>query len=432
MSDLQEAAAALASCLPERALVIGSLPHDASDLDLLVRPAAQRALADWLPRAGFGPWGDGWLQVVGGAAVVVDLAAAASWRLPEDALRALFEDALPLPGLPGLAEPAPHHALLVLARRLATSGGQLDARRMGRARRALVGDPDGFTTAGAAAPAWGCVGALTVLERDLAGAPTAAAQRRHLLADDAVPLAPAWRNVVRRVRPRRRGPGVVVSLSGLDGAGKSSLIDGLVDALDSAGYDTAVLWHRLSTGQALLRLAAPAKAIARLAGRPAGHPVPSTTDATGNGRPLDRSGTARLWPVVVTVVHVLSAAPAVRWHRFRGRVVIRDRGVLDAVVHLASRYGTAAPADLHLPLLRWALPRPAVAWFIDVPAEEARRRKPEQFTEVELDRQRQLYLARVDSLDVQVLDGCRPPDELRDGVVRQVLDMLVGQGVPRG
>src|SRR6185295_14636664 len=96
-----------------------------------------------------------------------------------------------------LVRPAPHHALLILARLGMTK------KRLGRLERALAEDPD-------------------------------ALEKARLLAAD-------WRVDLRRLRirlisrPRRRRR-VVIALSGIDGSGKSSQANAAEDALDRLGY----------------------------------------------------------------------------------------------------------------------------------------------------------------------------------------------------
>lgn len=433
MADLRGVAAELSAALPEPVVVLGSPPHDARDLDLLVRPAAAAALADWLPTAGFRPHGDGWLRVAGGTTAVVDLAPAEQLGLPPDRLAALHEHGRPVVGAEHLLLPAPEHVLLLLARRLLGSGGRLDVRRLARARQALVDDPDALSSARDEAPTWGCAGGLALLAAELEGGPVARAERRQALVADGVPVAAPWRDAVRPLVPRRRRRGVVVAVSGLDGSGKSTLTAGLLEALEALDVDAAVLWHRLSYGRLLVLLAAPAKAAGRLLRRRgAGEPVAAVAGAaSGRAESHGPAWGGRAWPLVVTLVHVLTAGPATRWHLRRGRVVLRDRYVLDAAVHLADRYGDAAPRSVHLPLLRRGLPRPARAWFLDVRAEEARRRKPEQFSVAELAAQRALYLEHAPLLQVAVLDGTRRPEDLRDEAVRDLLVVLRGAGLLR-
>jgi thymidylate kinase len=431
VADLREVAAELAATLPEPVLLLGSTPEDAGDLDLLVRPAAEAALLVALPAAGFARLGHAWLRVAGGTTAAVELAPAAGLGLDAASLQRLFDAAVPLPGLAPLTAPAPAHVLLLLARRALASGGRLDARRLARARAALTEDPDALAAARADAALWRCEATLELVAAHLEGRVPDGAARRAALEADGVAVPAVWRDLVRPMVPRRGPRGVVLAVSGLDGSGKSTLTAGLVQALDALDVPHVVLWHRLSYGRLLVLLAAPVKTLVRVLGRRradaggrAAAAEPARPKAAGHGSQEPAPGGGRLWPLVVTLVHVLTAGPATRWHLRRGRVVVRDRYVLDALVHLAVRYGAAAPARLHLPLLRGGLPAPVLAWFLDVPAEEARRRKPEQFTVQELAQQRAEYLRLAPLLRVVVLDGARLPHELQDDAVHGMLAAL--------
>jgi thymidylate kinase len=438
--DLSAVAAELDAAIPERVLVYGSLPGRASDLDLLVRPAARAALQAWLPSAGFRRLPAGWVRVGGGLTAVVDLADVADWDLPADQVADLFDRAVPLDGMGALARPAPRHALLVLARRVQACGGRLGHRQLARARQALVEDPDALEAAEALAPAWACAGALEVLAADLRALPLETERRRRLLADDGVPPPARWRAAAAALPRTRDRRGVVVAVSGLDGSGKSTLTAGVVDALDGLGLEPVVLWHRISYGRALRVLAAPAKGAQRVVQAARGRrrapvPVPAAPGPAAAADPAAAeeapvsapSSGGVLWPVVVTLVHVLTAGTITRWHLRRGRTVVRDRYVLDALVHVLHRYGDAAPERLHRLLLSRLQPRPLVAVLLDVPAEVAYRRKRE-FGVEHLARQRELYLRHHAPLGVARLDGTAPPHVLHEQVVSEVLAALTRQG----
>ena len=102
----------------ERVLVIGSLPPAGRDLDLLVRPAAEAAVARGLTELGFHAAGDRFVKFTGGRAAVAELQPAAKWDLPDAEVEQLFDGATPLAGAASLAVPAPHHVLLICARNL--------------------------------------------------------------------------------------------------------------------------------------------------------------------------------------------------------------------------------------------------------------------------------------------------------------------------
>jgi hypothetical protein len=97
-------------------LVFGSPPGAGRDLDLLVRDADLQRLRDALDVEGFLDRDDEWVRFRGSTAEAIDLVPASSWRLPRADLDDLFAAARPLEGLQRLVRPAPHHAILVIAR----------------------------------------------------------------------------------------------------------------------------------------------------------------------------------------------------------------------------------------------------------------------------------------------------------------------------
>ena len=163
MPDLSALAAEVDQLLRDRAIVFGSLPSSARDLDLLVR-TPDPTLPERMRAAGFAEWGTAlWVRVADGQTQVVELVDSAQWRLPPAAVADLFAKARPLPGRHHLAEPAPSHLLLVLARRLVPAGGAPSPAKLARIDRALTEDPTAARAAAADAEAWGCAKELAVL-----------------------------------------------------------------------------------------------------------------------------------------------------------------------------------------------------------------------------------------------------------------------------
>ena len=111
-----------------RVLVFGSLPPEGRDLDLLVRPAEESAIAAALNEAGFLNRDVQWVRFRGCEVDAVDLSPAASWALSNEEIAALFAEARPLDGTTHLAEPSAHHTLLILARKV-SSGSELTEKR---------------------------------------------------------------------------------------------------------------------------------------------------------------------------------------------------------------------------------------------------------------------------------------------------------------
>src|SRR4029077_19373134 len=103
---------------------------------LLVRPAEEEAIVFGLSRAGYARKGKQLALFSGASAELVEAIPAAAWRLPDVELDALFDEAVPIKGFAHLVRPAPHHALLILARRVVEGRGALDQKRAGYIERA--------------------------------------------------------------------------------------------------------------------------------------------------------------------------------------------------------------------------------------------------------------------------------------------------------
>ncbi len=214
------AAAIADAAARRRVLVVGSPPPGGRDLDLLVRPEEEAAIAAALEARGFLRRGTTWARFDGGTADVVDLIPAAEWGRGD----VLFDEGVPLDGHERLVVPAPHHDLLLAATRFLRPSGRL---KEGRTRRLAAGparDPRARWRARAEAPAWDAEVALERLEALLDGVP-----RR-----DVRGTLRALPDVVRRRR------GVLVRLSGPDPSATRAQAEALAEALDRLGYAAVI------------------------------------------------------------------------------------------------------------------------------------------------------------------------------------------------
>ena len=249
------------------------------------------------------------------------------------------------------------------------------------------------------------------LERRLGGAE---------LASEPVPLRRRAESLLHSAavhRPRRRRPRVVIAVSGVDGAGKSSVITRFSSELALAGVPFTVLWAR--PGHDLGWLGT----LAQFGKRVLGHQPEPGLRAIGAGdaaRPPSRRGVAgRLWSRLVVLDYVVRARRAAT--RADG-VVIHDRHAVDAAVTLAFAYELDGPWVL--PLMRFAMPEPDVHVYLDIDAATASRRKPH-------DSMRQAAIA--DQIErygrvlprfpgVMKLDATEPPSVLSDRLWAMLLD----------
>jgi hypothetical protein len=115
-----------------RVVIVGSLPPEARDLDLLVLPDDEAAIANALRGEGFVAEGESWARFAACTATEVELLPAHGWGLPAAELESLFAESVPLRGFEHLAAPAPHHRVLIGATRLLGRSGHLAPRHRKR------------------------------------------------------------------------------------------------------------------------------------------------------------------------------------------------------------------------------------------------------------------------------------------------------------
>ncbi len=184
-------------------------------------------------------------------------------------------------------------------------------------------------------------------------------------------------------RPRR---GLSVAVLGPDGAGKSTLTRGIAD---SVGLPARVVYMGLWQGEDGAARSLPGAALA--AAR----------------RPL------RSW----------RRAAVTRWHQAMGRLVVLDRHPFDALLPPAPPH--VALKRLFFTMLARTVPAPSVVLVLDVPAEVAARRRPEE-DPAALAAARIAYLALARRLPrAVVLEADRPPDALRAAAVDRIWQALL-------
>jgi hypothetical protein len=209
-----------------------------------------------------------------------------------------------------------------------------------------------------------------------------------------------------RLRSKLRRRRVVVALSGVDGAGKSTLARGLVEVFDRIGVPSSVVWTRPG-----MRLG-PLGFVAGLAKRVLGEgPEPGVRAVASGVGPAPRSRRGVLgwaWSMSVVLAFV---SDAWKRHLRSGGVVIHDRHRMDALVTLDVLYD-GVDLRIQQAIVARALPSAALSVYLDVTAEVAVARKPgDPIGAVAVGRQLDRYHARGACDDGSlVLDACRPTD----------------------
>lgn len=217
-------------------------------------------------------------------------------------------------------------------------------------------------------------------------------------------------------------PRLVVTLSGVDGAGKSSLARELAAALERCGLPTGHVWTR--PGMSVAIFSGLRRCLKRVV-REGGSSGMQRRAEDPEAQLVTRTGVLGFaWALIVTVAFLLDAW---RQHlRARG-VVIHDRHVIDGLVTLDLVYG-GPDLRLHSFLIRRMLPRAHVALYLDVTPEVALQRKPDDLFRVESLRRQvdgyEKHLATMAHVHRLV------SDQSREGLTREALRHVLREQPP--
>jgi dTMP kinase len=220
----------------------------------------------------------------------------------------------------------------------------------------------------------------------------------------------------------RPQPGELITLSGLDGSGKTSHAQALSEALTISGIAHRVVWSRRGCSPLYRAASKLAKAVLRPRRRSAVHGDGSggLVTSAGHGLRAALAQTAWAWFNVFDLIAVYFFR--VRLPLLRGKVVVCDRYVHDAAVEMAHRLPAGNRlARAPLGLLSALSPKPRQAYLLDVEPEAAFQRTPDSPSLPELREQRELYLAVARRRGLRVRDTGAGFDETNDDLVREVL-----------
>lgn len=326
--------------------------------------------------------------------------------IPSKGSWAIMEDGLVLAGLDLHLDPPPDPVASLISR----------CRRRGEVRVREVLEARALVHAGHELPADDTV--IRVAARVEAGLGGQALARWRYGPPLAAPSSLPWHWIRRYWRTGREAlqPRLVVAVSGVDGSGKSTLSRLVARNLDQVGVPVGRVWTR--PGLRMGWIADLARAGKKLLAQDLS---PGIERIAAGGVPASDLASRRgifgwTWAMLVT----LSFLVDVRQRHVRGRgVLLYDRHLLDALVTLDFIY-EGVDLRLHRTLVRRGLPKPALAVYLDVPAEVALPRKPEDiYGEYGIRRQLESYDVHRDEVeDLRQLDGSRPADELAAVVTR--------------
>jgi thymidylate kinase len=232
--------------------------------------------------------------------------------------------------------------------------------------------------------------------------------------------APRLTSLPRRPPMRRRpGRGVLVTLSGMDGAGKSSAALAIGERLQDAGIPVKHEWQRLGDMRSLKLVAKPFKRVLPMRRGVAGSPVA--------GYERMRGPVAWVWVVIVALetarAHMISTGIAT-W----GVGVVADRWLTDSLVDLEVRYGRHRLAEW---ILRALAPRSDLDILLEIDAATSVRRKPEDRPVPVLERMEGSYARVAELTGVRRIDATRPHDEVMAELMGLVDELIATRGLSR-
>ena len=219
-----------------------------------------------------------------------------------------------------------------------------------------------------------------------------------------------------------RHPQMLITFSGLDGAGKSTLVEWLRGRLE--GRDRRVSVYHMyydvglfACGRVLLDKVRGGRTTAKGAGRAWGRDGRRLAGAARLGRAVAWNKTLRLCLYPLDLLIFLGCRLYVE--KLRRRVLIMDRYFYDTLVDVGG-----GRRDFGARLLSRLTPTPHVPVLLDVSAEEAFARKGEHTLDY-LERRRRLYQQLFSTRPrAVVLANCGDPEAARRALEKVVLERL--------
>jgi thymidylate kinase len=228
-----------------------------------------------------------------------------------------------------------------------------------------------------------------------------------------------------RLRPQR---GFVVSISGVDGSGKTAHAETLVNTLRLCDIKTTYVWSRGgSTGLPGLVSAVRSKV------RPSRSDNSQTADAISRRRTkLSHPAAGFAWAWTVALDQIVTSYWRVWLPALRGRAVVADRWVYDTAVEMdASLPERARWSRLAMTALLRAVPRSHLGIVLDVTPETARARKHEEDWHAGFEEERQRYRTLAQEYALQVISTEGPFAASNDTLLQRAIMRFMGRNETR-
>jgi thymidylate kinase len=200
--------------------------------------------------------------------------------------------------------------------------------------------------------------------------------------------------------------GLLISLSGIDGCGKSTIARQLQEYFSSEyGLPSRVLWCKF--GAHPLNNFHVSDLIKR-ASFPAPHPLSLPVLGERGGRGVSEGCFGAPFPQIyartLLLIHFAHILFAVRQKLLRGELIICDRYIFDTAVDLQQGFQYSAEKIRDILSIKW-LPVPDFKFWLDLPEKSAYRRKPDTESVQFLRERRALYRGIAQEFDLHMIDA---------------------------
>lgn len=219
----------------------------------------------------------------------------------------------------------------------------------------------------------------------------------------------------------------LICFTGIDGSGKTTQAQLLVDWLASRGIKSLYVWSR---GEVLIirriLLFIGRRALGTSTNKIASDKNSYHQYQSQKSKLMEYSPVRTLWSVMTYVEHLVQINLDIRRKMREGYIVVCDRYQWDSCVDLAV-LNHKSPEWLSNKLNRFMwkfIPWPAVTFFIDIPAEEAVRRKHDIPSWDYVHKRAELYNYLAKYYAMSVIDGCEDIAMIRGRIIDTVENIL--------
>lgn len=213
--------------------------------------------------------------------------------------------------------------------------------------------------------------------------------------------------------------GFLVSLSGIDGSGKTTLAQSVTTLLQDRGLPFRYTWARFGSKLIDSIVFISKSTILH-------HEDLSNTERSFQAVKsyiFSSRITSMLYLGFVLIDYYLQLMGKVWFPILWGKNLICDRYVFDSVVDLAADLLLNGDTCLKIiSIFMKIVPEPKIAFYIDIPVEIAFDRKDDIISIDYLQSREGLFFLLVDRYNLRLIDGCDQPESINDKVTKLIIE----------